>query len=50
MLFSIAYYMLMPVEKLFRNRLSTKRIQGLHLRQLGLFECEEGLFEYSGIP
>lgn len=49
MLLSIAYYMLMSAETLVRNLLFINGIQGLFLRQMGLFECEEGLFEYSGI-
>ena len=38
--------MLMSVEILSRNLLFINGIQGLLLRQIGLFECELGLIEY----
>ena len=47
MLLSIAYYMLMAIEKRFSNLLYRNKLQGYPRCEMGLFECEEGLLEYS---
>lgn len=47
MLLSIAYYMLMSLKTHLCNFLKDKQIQRFSFYEVGLFECEVGLFEYS---
>ena len=39
--------MLMAIEKRFSNLLYRNKLQGYPRCEMGLFECEEGLLEYS---
>ena len=49
MLLSIAYHMLMSSKKESRNTLKHKQIEYSESHEIGLFECEVGLFEYNEI-